>query len=81
MGVPMYNLTVHAQQTVFGTVVTMSLSETDDSGGTSHLASCSHTSTDCQDLPEDPLWIFLEQVHSGFVKCLSRGEGRVWSTD
>lgn len=74
----MYNTSIQAQQTLFGTVVTFSLSETSDTGETEHLVSATVVSTEMQGVEEDPLWIHLEQVLDGVVKTLSTPPGRVW---
>lgn len=74
----MYNTSIQAQQTLFGTVVTVSLSETTDDGVTEHLMSQTVVSTEMQGVEEDPLWIHLEQVLDGVVKGLSTPQDRVW---
>lgn len=68
----MYNLVMHATQTVGSTLVIVSLSETDDAGNTLPLAGW-HVREDAtvEDLEPYSLEEFLEHVKRAVVKSMS----------
>ena len=67
----MYNLAMHAQEVLGATVLTVSLSETNDDEMTYTVATAASSSNLLASADEDPLWIFLQQV----TDCLSRALG------
>lgn len=67
----MYNAALHAVQVGAGTMLSVSISETDELGNTYHLASTTSSSHLLASADEDPLWIFLQQVRD----CLSIAMG------
>lgn len=74
----MHNLHVSATQTVAGTLVAVSISETDEEGTTMPLATATALSTrEFPELDGGSLEEFLEQAMDGVVKSLSTGVRRV----
>jgi hypothetical protein len=67
----MYNCAMHAQQILGATIVSVSLSETNEQNLTYPLASAMSSSNLLASADEDPLWIFLQQIKD----CLSRALG------
>lgn len=67
----MYNVAMHAQQILGATMLSVSLSETNEEMITYPLASAMSSSDLLASSGEDPLWIFIEQVRD----CLSRALG------
>ena len=67
----MYNVAMHAQQILGATILSVSLTETDEEGITYPLASSMSSSNLLASADEDPLWVFLQQIQD----CLSRAMG------
>lgn len=76
----MYNITVQAQQHLSVTMAVVSISETDESGTTTPLASAVSTSKLFHDSDLEELHIVCEQTIDAVVKALSTEGGRVWAT-
>lgn len=74
----MYNLHVDAHQAFEQSLVSCSLSETDEFGNTHALATFRFTNSDrFEALEPGSLEEFLEQIVTGLVKALSHRSGRV----
>ena len=73
----MYTLAIHANQVLSATVLSLSLSETDDDGFTYLIATASSSSNLLASAEEDPLWVFLEQVKDALSRALD-GETGLW---
>ena len=67
----MYNVAIHGQQILSATLLSVSLSETNDDGITYTVATAMSSSNLLASADEDPLWVFLEQIKD----CLSRALG------
>lgn len=74
----MYNITVSGQETLFGTAISVSLSETTDDGHSHPLAQWnSYCGDQYDDLPQGSLEAFLEQVSTAVVNSLSSNGRRL----
>lgn len=73
----MYNLAVHAQQVLGATMLSVSISETDEQQFTYPLASSMSSSDLLASSGEDPLWVFIEQVRDCLSRALGSG-GDLW---
>lgn len=75
----MYNISMHGQQVLGATIVSVSLSETNDEGITYPLATAMSSSNLLASADEDPLWVFIEQVRDAVSSALSSsGETPIW---
>lgn len=67
----MYTIAAHAQQVLGATMLSISISETNEDQITYPLASAMSSSDLLHSSGEDPLWVFIEQVRD----CLSSALG------
>lgn len=74
----MYNVSMHAQQVLGATLLSVSLSETLEDGVTYTLATAMSSSNVLGSADEDPLWIFIEQVKDCLSRALSPGDSSLW---
>lgn len=75
----MYNISVQIQQHLTTALAVVSLSETDEQGRTTPLATAVTTSKKNHAEQEDSLHTFCEQAVECVVKALSTSGGRVWA--
>jgi hypothetical protein len=75
----MYNVAMHAQQILGATILSVSLSETNDEGITYPVATAMSSSNLLASADEDPLWIFLQQIKECLSSALGDETG-LWAT-
>ena len=73
----MYNAAIHCQQVLGSTLVSVSLSETNDDGMTYPLATAMSSSDLLASSGEDPLWVFIQQIQDALSSALGDQTG-VW---
>lgn len=74
----MYNITVSGQETLVGSAISVSLSETTDEGRSTLLATwTSFCGDQYDDLPHGSLEAFLEQISTAVVNSLSSNGRRL----